>query len=1108
MKKGIQIFLLLQLAILSNLTAQNPSPSADLILLNGKIITVDKNFSIVQAVAIYGDRIVAVGTNQEIKKLAEKNTRVIDLGGKTVVPGLIDFHSHADAASLSEMDEPIPDVHSIPELLSWIKSQTEIKSPGEWIIFPKIFFTRLKELTQPTLAQLDSVAPHHPVFLNGSYGGMINTAAMKVSHINQESNNVGLVRDKKTGQLTGFIRSSAFGLVKLPTRKPVSEKQRLQNLRAMLRQYNQYGITSICSGGGDFSLFARYQQLNKEHLLTARIFQNIIMNTSGTFTTQMLVDSLKLMHYKTGDGDSMVRIGAFKITLDGGILTGTAYMRQPWGDKARSIFGIDDPNYRGIINYSRDDLFKIVKTANDLNWKFTAHCTGGGGVDLLLDVYDEVNKIKPISERRFSIIHGNFFTKDAIKKLHDLNVCADMQPAWFYKDADAMKFILGDQVIQTFHPYKSMIEAGVTVNGGSDHMVKWDANTSVNPYNPFLAMWSMITRTTERGNVVVPSEAVSRQDALRAYTINNAYGSFEENLKGSIEVGKLADMVVLTDDILSCPVNQIKNIRAHLTLLGGQVVYSSGNLLTQLSNNRVAHPGFQFPSKGIPSTAHITTVSTFQNISIYWKPPEGATDREALVRYRIKGAKKWLQAQSLWFDDRVADSIGGNIARSKEYRGSIVTLHPGTVYEIQLFLKGANKFASTNASTWKENFPVSKTMILPEHSNKTLVINNGGNATGYVLYTAGKNNAATIDVNNEEDYDIDVRASHVIIRGLNLKGARIHGIRIAPNLSDVVIEHNDISGWGRIAEDGWGMDRDAGISSDNVDSTGLRRIIIQYNLIHHPRSNANNWKQKRRNGNPHPAGPQSVSFNYTFGQLVIRGNKVYSDSAHYFNDCIGGGENFSFVSGFPGPDSDIYGNEFSNGWDDAIESEGMNQNVRVYNNYIDQSYVAHGVSATSIGPLYVFRNITNRLQLSPADSYNSGYWFKSQGMIAYGGRVYVYHNTMLTIENEGGISDVGKVLSNTIARNNILRSVKRAVIDRTGDARTSCDYDLIDGAIITVNPAHEKHAIFGVPLFDTTAPIQHRGLLPDSPGHDAGIRIPNFNDDFKGKGPDIGAIEN
>jgi lysophospholipase L1-like esterase len=517
--------------------------------------------------------------------------------------------------------------------------------------------------------------------------------------------------------------------------------------------------------------------------------------------------------------------------------------------------------------------------------------------------------------------------------------------------------------------------------------------------------------------------------------------------------------------------------------------------------------GFQFPAASTLSDARVKTVSTFQNISVYWKPVEGSAESEALVRYRVSGSRTWNQAQSLWFDDRVADSIGNNQERSKEYRGSIVMLKPGTKYDIEVFLRGKNKIARATASTWKETFPVATTVNLPANSSHTLVITKGGTKKGYVLYRAPA--AATINVDNKEKFNVDIRAKYVIVRGFTLKGAARDAIHIAPNMTDIVIENNDISGWGRVASDGWAVDRDAAVNTDDIEYTGLRRIIVRNNKIHHPRSNSNNWEQFRKIINTsHPAGPQSVSFNATLGQLVIAGNDVYSDSAHYFNDCIGGGENYSFTSGFPGPDSDIYDNTFSNGWDDAIETEGMNQNVRVYNNYIDQTYVAHGVSATSIGPLYVFRNITNRLQRNPEKDFNSGYWFKSQGKDAFGGRVYVYHNTMLTVQNDGGISDVHQTLANTIARNNILRSAEKAVIDRKGDPQTSCDYDLIDGRITTVNPKHEVHAIYAVPKFDMSQPERHRGLVKGSAGQDSGaILLPNFNDHFKGKAPDMGAVD-
>jgi predicted amidohydrolase YtcJ len=260
--------------------------------------------------------------------------------------------------------------------------------------------------------------------------------------------------------------------------------------------------------------------------------------------------------------------------MDGGILTGTAYLREPWGKRAKNIYGLADSSYRGVLKISEEELYPIVRAANEFGWKFTAHCTGGGGVDVLLSTFEKVDKINPIRERRFSIIHGNFYTTEAIKKMEKLGVCADMQPAWFYKDANAMKHILGERRIKTFHPYKSLFDAGVIVNGGSDHMIKFDANFSINPYNPFLSIWTIVTRKTERGTVIVPDEAVTREQALKMYTINNAYASFEEELKGSIEAGKLADIIVISKDILSCPADSIKNIEVEMTMLGGKIVYA------------------------------------------------------------------------------------------------------------------------------------------------------------------------------------------------------------------------------------------------------------------------------------------------------------------------------------------------------------------------------------------------------------------------------------------------------------------------------------------------------------------------------------------------------
>jgi predicted amidohydrolase YtcJ len=567
--------LLMILTVLLTNSCQRSIQKADLVLLNGKIFTADKNFSTTNAVAIGGDKILETGTNDQIKRYVDKQTKIIDLAGKTVVPGLIDAHCHPEAASLSELEEEIPDLHSVQELLEWIERQTSVKKEGEWIILPKMFYVRFKDLRQPTLEELDKAAPSNPVFLDGSFGGLINTAAMKSSGIAKQSKHPGLVRDSENGQLTGFIRKSAYELLKIPEKKRYTPDEEIDALKAMFRKYNEYGITGVISGYGDLNNYYRYRELANKGKLTLRVVQNFLLPFNIRGSKKELVEALKTFPVVTNEGDEWVKTGSLKIFLDGGILTGTAYLREPWGEKAFDIYDIDDPDYRGILNYSRDDLINIVSAANESGWTFTAHCTGGGGVDLLLDVFEEINNVTAVADKRISIIHGNFFTDEAADKMNKLSILANVQAAWFYKDAMAMNKVLGDERIKTFNPYESMIKKGIVLCGGSDHMVKMDANTSVNPYNPFLAMWSMLTRKTEYGGVIGPDEAISREEALKMYTINNAYASFDEAIKGSIEPGKLADLAILSEDILTCPVDDVKNIKANMTIVGGKVVFSA-----------------------------------------------------------------------------------------------------------------------------------------------------------------------------------------------------------------------------------------------------------------------------------------------------------------------------------------------------------------------------------------------------------------------------------------------------------------------------------------------------------------------------------------------------
>ncbi len=553
-----------------------PREYADAVYYNGRVATLDSVSTVAAAMAVKDGKILALGDDPAILKLAGPNTEKVDLGGRTVLPGLIEAHAHPEMASLSELTDSVPDVHNIAELLGWIKAKADYLPDGEWITHPKMFSTRLTELRAPTLAELDSVAPANPVFLNGSFGGSINTAAMKVSGITEKTRHDGLLRDSKTGKLNGLVRFTAFGLVKKPEPPQYSESERETALADMLARYNRSGFTSVTSGGLNRDQTAIWDSLRTHGRLTIRVFHNIYADfpIRGRSLDEIRAD-VAALGAPTGGGDEWIRTGRLKLFMDGGILTGTAYMRQPWGSKANEIFGISDPEYRGILNLTADEFGMFVRAGAERNWSMTAHATGGGAMDVMLDAYEAVAKDIDILPLRFSVIHGNFFDSACIARMKAMGVVADAQPAWFYKDADAMLNILGQDRIHDYHPYRSLIDAGVVVSAGSDHMVRFDDRTSINPYSPWLAMWTMVTRRTERGSVIEPGQAITREEALRSYTVNNALATFSEQEKGSLTPGRLADFIVLDRDYFSCPEDEIRDIRVLKTVVGGKAVWQA-----------------------------------------------------------------------------------------------------------------------------------------------------------------------------------------------------------------------------------------------------------------------------------------------------------------------------------------------------------------------------------------------------------------------------------------------------------------------------------------------------------------------------------------------------
>jgi hypothetical protein len=512
-------------------------------------------------------------------------------------------------------------------------------------------------------------------------------------------------------------------------------------------------------------------------------------------------------------------------------------------------------------------------------------------------------------------------------------------------------------------------------------------------------------------------------------------------------------------------------------------------------------------------------VPTFECIGLYWNAQTGAPDNTCQVRYRQTGSPEWRQALPLWFDGRETSPVG-RAGRGPEkatswehggqYRGSIVNLEPGTEYEIELMLEKTEEKQRLSVRTWSEDFPIGRQIAVGD-SSATFVIGQGGAAEGYMVYSPPEGRkTAVIDVKNEREYCIEVRASFVIIRGLTLKGAQVHGIRIFADCHDVVIEGCDISGWGRISEDGWGRNLDSAVYSRERD---LTRVIVQRNRVHHPRGDSNNWKEYRpRPGKSepyHPEGAQAVHFADSAGNHVIRYNTVFSDDDHQYNDIFGAGANFS-TRGFPNRDSDIYGNRLSHCWDDTIESEGANCNVRIWGNYSTDCYVAIATAGTSVGPLYVWHNLSGAMRVA------GGQWgggFLKTSDIMGGGRIFVFHNTILQPLEKGKDGMVsagartglgwGGPMVNVTGRNNVLDVTQRSFQVRNDDPLSDYDYDLYRGAL-PGGDRHEKHGVTAAPIY---AAGQPHALAENSPGHDAAVPIADFNDDFRGAAPDMGAEE-
>ncbi len=548
------------------------------VFTNCKIVTVDAAFSITDAMAVDGAHIVAFGDAAKALVADHPDAKRVDLGGRMVLPGLMDSHAHPVGAATYEFDHPMADIGDIPQLLDYIASRAKALPEGSLIGISQIFITRLKEQRYPTREELDRVAPKHPVQFSTGPDSMLNSLALKLAGIDRNfkvpAGSTGVVVFDEKGEPSGLMHAFSPSIkAKSISRKPDAEQTR-DLVKKLFADYNSVGFTTIADRGASSGNVDVYQSLRDANSLSVRLRLSHTFSTGSMWrTTELELENI-ISHPLTKPNPMLQIIGT-KIWLDGGMLTGSALMLEPWG--VSSIYGITDKNYRGVQRTPSEHLAKMVRKVAGAGLQFTAHSVGDGAVKLLLDTYEEVSKDMPkLRDTRPCITHCNFMTPESIAQAARLGAVIDMQPIWFHLDGATLLKQFGNERMSRFQPLRALFDAEVPVGGGSDHMQKIGSLRSINPYNPWLAMWIAVGRKCRFMDEPLHIEGgITREEAIRLYTINNAHILFLEKECGSLEVGKRADFIILDRDVLKCPLDDLKDTQVRETWLDGRQVWAT-----------------------------------------------------------------------------------------------------------------------------------------------------------------------------------------------------------------------------------------------------------------------------------------------------------------------------------------------------------------------------------------------------------------------------------------------------------------------------------------------------------------------------------------------------
>ena len=539
-------------SVLAQPQADLRGAAPDYVVINARVFTSDPENPSAEAFAVKGDRFLAVGSSADIRALAGSSTEIVDAEGMFVTPGFIDAHSHPSGAGVNELVQVNADLRSASDIAAALQERAGSTPAGQWIQAFKYDDTKLSEGRPLNRDDIDALVPDHPVVVRhrGGHTSVYNSMALGLAGVTSETQDPpgGRFYRDENGRLTGLVAGGARAVFSELIPSDSTREQRRDGVVLISELMTQAGLTSVHQTGGYRDDMIAYQDAREAGGMRFRMY---------LFLRGRLFDDMVNAGVRTGMGDEVFRIGAVKFTADGSASERTMRMSEPYEGR---------PDDYGLLYMTEEEIFQSVENAHRNDFQVAIHANGDVTIKMVLDAYERAQTLWPRADTRHRIEHCSLVNPELLSRIRDLGVIP--APFYTYVHYHGNKWVdYGEERMRWMFAHKSFLDYGIPVAPASDY--------TPGPYEPLMAIQSMVTRKDFDGRVWGPNQRISIEDALKICTINGAYASFEEGIKGSITTGKLADFVILADAPQDVDPDQIKHIEIVRTVVGGKTMYGA-----------------------------------------------------------------------------------------------------------------------------------------------------------------------------------------------------------------------------------------------------------------------------------------------------------------------------------------------------------------------------------------------------------------------------------------------------------------------------------------------------------------------------------------------------